>query len=89
MGLQSVKGGWVNDGVKAPLLSVERRSKYKVKVTIQGDHNRDAIHNWLYNTLGDGGRNKKLRWRFGWTGDRRTYYFKNEEDATMFVLRWS
>lgn len=56
-------------------------------VTVEDVHDMRA---WCTQMLGDGGRNPKCHWRYGWL-DRYydTFYFKKERDALMFVLRWS
>jgi len=46
-----------------------------------------AIRTWCEQSFGPGGR--KQRWRFGWTGSDNTFYFRNEKDALLFVLRWT
>jgi hypothetical protein len=72
------------------MITTERKSKYKIKVTFTEERpNRTDVHNWLYDTFGEGGRSKKLSWRYGWTSTGENYYFKNEADAAFFVLRWS
>jgi hypothetical protein len=72
------------------MITQERKSKFKHKVTFTTETpKRDEVHNWLYDTFGEGGRSKKLRWRYGWTAKEENYYFKSSRDAMMFVLRWS
>lgn len=68
----------------------ERKSKYKLKVTIPSnwDKGHEEMVDWCTQSFGPGGRHKKLRWRFGWTGSDNTFYFKRPSDATMFLLRW-
>lgn len=73
---------------------ITRKSKheYQVKVPINkplaNDDLQEMIH-WCTQTFGQGGRNKKSRWRYGWlTRYADTFYFKTERDAMYFVLRW-
>lgn len=50
-------------------------------IGIDVDHKREAIM-WLFNRYGPAGD--------AWTVDRLTYIkFKNDRDATFFVLKWS
>lgn len=95
MTLKAVPGGWINtDFVKRndSMITQERKSKYKHKITITpswaGSEHRE-IQAWCEQNFGQGGRSKKLRWRFGWTDKTDTYYFKSSKDAMMFTLRWS
>lgn len=74
---------------------IKRKSKheYQVNVPINNPVTRDDIeemHVWCNTVFGPGGRNKQYRWRYGWI-QRRTdsFYFRNEKDAMLFVLRWS
>jgi hypothetical protein len=73
------------------MITQERKSKYKHKVTISGNSRTsfNEIKEWCEHSFGPGGRSKKLRWRFGWTDKSDTYYFKSSKDAMMFTLRWS
>lgn len=48
------------------------------------------IEKWCRDTFGESGRNHKYRWRRNWTVNfPLRFYFKNEKDATVFMLRWS
>lgn len=47
------------------------------------------IREWCTSTFGKGGSSKKYKWRYGWIHDDGRFYFKFEEDAALFVLRWS
>jgi hypothetical protein len=73
------------------MLVQERESKYKHKVTFTGNTglSHHEIKEWCEKTYGPGGRSKYLRWRFGWTDEKDTYYFKSGKDAMLFTLRWS
>jgi hypothetical protein len=73
------------------MITQERKSKYKHKVTFKGNSNvlHHEIKEWCEHSFGPGGRSRKLRWRFGWTDKSDTYYFKSSKDAMMFTLRWS
>jgi hypothetical protein len=93
MGLQAVNGGWINvDMIEKtsdkPLLLTERRSKYKHKVSYNSEHRMESeMTRWCEQMFGPGGR--RHSWRFGWINKTTTFYFKNSEDCTLFVLRWS
>ena len=94
MTLKSVNGGWINTDFEVgskTMITQERKSKYKHKVMFSGQlvAKHDEIQNWCKQSFGDGGRSKKLRWRFGWTDKNDTYYFKSSKDAMLFTLRWS
>ena len=67
------------------MITVERKSKYKLRVTIP-DSAVNEIE-WCKKSFGDGGRKKK--WRTGWAGSNTTFYFKEPKDASYFLLRWS
>jgi len=75
------------------MITQERKSKYKHKITItpapSSEYRHDDVRAWCEQRFGAGGRSKKLRWRFGWTDKSDTYYFKSSKDAMMFTLRWS
>jgi hypothetical protein len=74
------------------MITQERKSKYKHKITIEGSTSVASfgeIKEWCEKTYGPGGRSKKLRWRFGWTDKVDTFYFRNSKDAMLFSLRWS
>lgn len=71
------------------MITQERKSKYKHKITFPGNTNvhHSEIREWCEHMFGPGGR--KYRWRSGWTDKVDTYYFKSSKDAMMFTLRWS
>ena len=74
------------------MITQERKSKYKHKVTFSPAWANDQHHEiqtWCIQNFGPGGRSKKYRWRFGWTDKADTYYFKSSKDAMVFTLRWS
>ena len=94
MTLTAVKGGWINTDLAVEsktMITQERKSKYKHKVMFSGQlvAKHDEIQDWCKQSFGEGGRSKKLRWRFGWTDKNDTYYFKSSKDAMLFTLRWS
>ena len=71
------------------MIVAERKSKYKTKITVPGlagDREKEII-SWCEESFGPGGR--KWRWRFGWMKEDSTFYFKDERDASIFMLRWS
>ena len=72
------------------MITTTRKSKFKTKVTFSprwADQEHKEIREWCEQRFGPGGR--KMRWRFGWTDNQSTYYFKNGSDASMFVLKWA
>jgi hypothetical protein len=47
------------------------------------------VRDWCTKVFGQGGRNKKCKWRYGWVHrEKDTFYFRTEEDAVFFALRW-
>ena len=77
------------------MLVAQRKSKYKHKVTVPlsttgfDDHKEVEMRKWCTQLFGEGGRNKNLRWRYGWTQKDITFYFRQGKDASMFLLRWT
>jgi hypothetical protein len=74
------------------MITQQRKSKYKHKVTFKGGHKdvpHHQINEWCERTFGPGGRSKKLRWRRGWTDKDDTFYFKSDKDAMLFAMKWS
>jgi hypothetical protein len=74
------------------IMLTERKSKYKHKVTVPSDFTGDlerSIRDWCTEQFGAGGRNRHLRWRFGWVQNKSTFYFKNDCDVSLFLLRWA
>lgn len=72
------------------MIATTRKSKFKTKVEFGprwANCEHEEIRKWCAAHFGPGGR--KSQWRFGWTDEKSTYYFKKGADATMFVLRWS
>ncbi len=51
---------------------------------------KDEVMQWCKEHFGIGGRHTNCKWRYGWV-DRTSdfFYFKSEQDALYFVLRWS
>jgi hypothetical protein len=104
MTLKAVKGGWIDVDLEAeyearfgkiPMIkATERKSKYKHKVVMNYEYNKKRekemteIHQWCEKCFGPGGRSKKFRWRRGWINDEITFYFKDDKDVTMFMLKW-
>ena len=71
---------------------ITRKSKHEYRVSLKGLATTDLheTRDWCSNILGPGGRNKKCKWRYGWTQHNDDmFYFKTEKDALHFVLRWS
>ncbi len=79
----------INDDYEDRIVITERKSKYKHKITVPFDMNgpeQSEIITWCTENFGRGGR--KERWRFGWLDKNYTFYFKQEGDVTLFLLRW-
>jgi len=55
----------------------------------QIDNTLAEILTWCEKMFGRGSRNSKSVWRHGWTEKFFTMYFKHENDAMTFMLRWS
>lgn len=73
---------------------VERKSKYKHKVIMARKDTGwsspkvdPAMREWCEQSFGPGGR--RHRWRFGWTHEDATFYFRKGADAVQFTLRWA
>lgn len=66
------------------------KDKYVVEFdTVQVGPESGPIRAWCEELFGPGGRNHKYRWRYGWTDVANKYYFKHEQDAMLFVMRWA
>ena len=76
------------------MITRKSKNQFLVKVPcgetpVTTDDVRD-MRLWCLQVLGEGGRNPKCKWRYGWVERQHTsFYFKKERDALMFVLRWS
>lgn len=70
-----------------------RKSKYKTKITMpfsENGRNNDKeveMRAWCEEQFGPGGR--RNIWRFGWTQKDITFYFRSQQDALLFTLKWS
>lgn len=56
-------------------------------------HLNEDMYEWLLHNIGQGGWYKQAidaehRWAWESHFGNTTYYFKNDKDASMFVLRW-
>jgi len=74
------------------VITYEKKGKSKHIIQIRprwGSWDVSNARDWCTEIFGIGGRNKKYRWRYGWTDKQCTFYFKDEKDATMFYMRWS
>ena len=73
------------------MISQERKSKYKHKITMPSnwDNGHNEMRDWCTQNFGPGGRSRHLRWRYGWLDNDITFYFRSGKDAMMFTLRWS
>jgi hypothetical protein len=58
---------------------------YRVKVNEKATNDITAIEIWLGETLGT----FKNRWNVVYHYDRTDFYFKQQDDAMIFSLRWS
>ncbi len=74
------------------MILFEHKGKNKHRVIFTpawADCEHDEIRQWCEQTFGPGGRNKKCRWRYGWTNVGNVYHFKEKRDAQFFILRWA
>ena len=66
---------------------------------ISGGGSIDQVMEWLTETFGPGGQNRKLRWRRLWRGSNDidagffierwiTLHFRRESDITLLKLKW-
>jgi len=44
------------------------------------------MNQWMFNTMGD---NNWLTENARWVGSNSKYWFRDEQDRTMFLLKWS
>ena len=44
------------------------------------------MNQWMFNTMGD---NNWLTENARWVGSNSKYWFRDERDRTMFILKWS
>jgi hypothetical protein len=58
---------------------------YKIKVRSDIEHDTTPIEIWLGKQLGT----FKERWHVIYHSDKTYFYFRNEQDATLFALKWS
>lgn len=85
------------------MVITELRKAYKNELQVEVSYNwwdLQQRHNvipdmdrWCCETFGDPGRNNNKRWRRSHLYHRTDklywkYYFKHEEDATWFLLKW-
>ena len=69
-----------------------RKSKHEFRVVLTEKSTTDVrnMRDWCSETFGNGGRNPKYRWRYGWLQDYDdVFYFRSERDALYFDLRWA
>ena len=77
-------------------MAITRKSKHEWQVEfgkIAAPFTNEDLkfaQSWCTEKFGPSGRKAKFRWRYGWV-DRvaASFYFRNEKDALMFLLRWS
>jgi hypothetical protein len=58
---------------------------YKIKVNGNVEHGTTDIEIWLGKQLGT----FKGRWNVVYQYNETHFYFRNEQDATLFALRWA
>jgi hypothetical protein len=76
---------------------IERKSKNQYRIELgkvlpkpYTTENKDEVMQWCKEHFGPGGRHTNCKWRYGWVERTSDYlYFKSEQDALYFVLRWS
>jgi hypothetical protein len=76
---------------------IVRKSKNQYRIELgkvlskpYGPEDKHEVMEWCKEHFGTGGRNRHCKWRYGWVEKTSDYfYFKNEQDAMYFVLRWS
>jgi len=75
---------------------IKRKSKHEFRVHFNSKKSlsSDEIHEiikWCNSNFGEGGRNAKCIWRYGWFNRTKytdIFYFKFEKDALFFCMRW-
>ena len=68
---------------------IERKNKREWVVEFGYIPNSKEMITWCNAKFGDGGRHRRCNWRYGWTDKSHRFYFRTEQDALFFVLRWS
>jgi len=58
---------------------------FKVKVNDDTKHDTTRIEVWLGKQLGT----FKNRWNVVYHHNKTYFYFRNEQDATLFALKWA
>lgn len=58
---------------------------HKVKVNSKNEHDITPIELWLGEKLGT----FKGRWNVVYHYDKTYFYFRNQQDAVLFALRWA
>ena len=83
---------WMSGKQKPRTLTLERLKspfRHKVRVYVQGGNwweDKQSMEDWCSERFGP--HNKKYN-NPRWERDAFHFLFKNEKDATMFILRWS
>lgn len=72
---------------------IKRKSKHEFRVQLEiKPYTHDDLQEvlqWCKDNFGEGGRNKRCIWRYGWVHRYAdTFYFKFEKDALLFCMRW-
>jgi hypothetical protein len=71
-----------------------RKSKHEYRVSLGNTSlaSHEQLHEaikWCREIYGPGGRNTKHKWRYGWVNrEKNLFYFRSEQDALFFTLRW-
>lgn len=66
---------------------ITRKSKHEFRVSFPRMSNNELhdMKDWCEATFGQGGRNTKNQWRYGWLPSKNDiFYFRTEKDALFF-----
>lgn len=74
-------------------MSADDTHPYQIHFERDRYHEIQAMVAWCINYFGEGGyissSNKTERWAVVTAFGKSSWLFKNQEDATMFALRWT
>lgn len=73
---------------------IKRKSKHEYRIDLNPKYTHDELHEmlaWCKENFGEGGRNNKCLWRYGWITKNVKYvlYFRHEKHALFFCMRWT
>lgn len=72
--------------------NIIRVSGHEYRVEIPKSVDLDEASAWCCEKFGSEGRGLKHAWRYGWVGyfdmKKHTFYFRKQQDALFFTLRW-